>query len=89
MNKIKTKPNVVELGSIVKIYQGIITGDNKKYLSDKRSSDIWKPILKGKDINKYSTNFNSNYVYYSPEDLWSNDMVQFLRTQNSLNFVQP
>lgn len=72
LSKIKSKPNVTELGSIIKIYQGIITGDNKKYLSDKEISSMWKPILKGRDINKYSTNFNNNYVYYSPDDLWSN-----------------
>lgn len=70
--KIQELNNIVELGSITKIYQGIITGDNKKYISDKQSSSKWKPILKGRDINRYSTSFNGNYVYYSPADLWSN-----------------
>jgi type I restriction-modification system DNA methylase subunit len=70
--KIQKLSNIVELGSITKIYQGIITGDNKKFLSDKQSSSKWKPILKGRDINRYSTCFNNTYVYYSPADLWSN-----------------
>jgi len=70
--KINTLKNIVTLGSITKIYQGIITGDNKKYLSEKASSSKWKPILKGRDINRYSTSFGNNYVYYSPEELWSN-----------------
>ncbi|MFO0356744.1 MAG: Eco57I restriction-modification methylase domain-containing protein [Sphingobacteriaceae bacterium] len=70
--KIQKLDNIVELGSLTKIYQGIITGDNKKFLSEKQSSSKWKPILKGRDINRYSTSFNNTYVYYSPADLWSN-----------------
>ena len=64
--------NIVELGSIIKIYQGIITGDNKKFLSNSKKTDKWKPILKGRDINRYSISFNNTFIYYSPEDLWSN-----------------
>ena len=70
--KITKLKNVTELGSIIKIYQGIITGDNKKFLSDNPINSKWKPILKGRDINKYSTKFNNTFVYYSPKDLWSN-----------------
>jgi type I restriction-modification system DNA methylase subunit len=70
--KISTLKNIVELGSITKMYQGIITGDNKKFLSEKAQSSKWKPILKGRDINRYSTTFNNTFVYFSPEDLWSN-----------------
>jgi hypothetical protein len=70
--KINALKNIVTLGSITKIYQGIITGDNKKYLSDNPSNEKWKPIIKGRDINRYSTTFGNNYVYYSPEELWSN-----------------
>jgi len=72
LQKICNQSNIVELGSIIKIYQGIITGDNKKYLSNYAKTDKWKPILKGRDINRYSTSFNNTYVYYSPKDLWSN-----------------
>jgi len=72
LQKINNQNNIVELGSIIKIYQGIITGDNKKYLSNYAKTEKWKPILKGRDINRYSTSFNNTYVYYSPKDLWSN-----------------
>ncbi|MCL2416860.1 MAG: N-6 DNA methylase [Bacteroidales bacterium] len=72
LGNICRQKNVVELGSIVKVYQGIITGDNKRFLSDKAKTKQWKPILKGRDINRYSTSFNDTYVYYSPKDLWSN-----------------
>ena len=69
---INKQKGIVDLGSITKIYQGIITGDNKKYISQKATNSKWKPIIKGRDINRYSLNFNENYVYYSPKDLWSN-----------------
>jgi type I restriction-modification system DNA methylase subunit len=72
LQNIYNQNNIVELGSIIKIYQGIITGDNKKFLSNYAKTDKWKPILKGRDINRYSTIFNNTYVYYSPKDLWSN-----------------
>lgn len=72
LETIKAQKGIVELGTIVKIYQGIITGDNKKFISDKAVNPKWQPILKGRDINRFSTLFNSTYVYYSPKDLWSN-----------------
>ena len=72
LETIYQQKDIVELGSIVKIYQGIITGDNKKFLSNSEKTNQWKPILKGRDINRYSTSFNNTYVYFSPKDLWSN-----------------
>jgi hypothetical protein len=72
LKTINKQENIVELGSIIKIYQGIITGDNKKYISDCAKTNKWKPILKGRDINRYSMSFNDTYIYYSPKDLWSN-----------------
>lgn len=69
---IKKLKGIEELGKIAKIYQGIITGDNKKFIADKPKTNKWKPILKGRDINRYSITFGSNYVYYAPEELWSN-----------------
>ena len=72
LDTIYQQKEIVELGSIVKIYQGIITGNNKKYLSETAKTDQWKPILKGRDINRYSISFNNVYVYFSPKELWSN-----------------
>jgi hypothetical protein len=72
LQSILKSKGIVEFGSIVRIYQGIITGDNKKYLSEKAASSVWKPILRGRNINRYSSQFNNTFVYYSPKDLWSN-----------------
>jgi len=82
--KIFKQKNIVPLGSITKIYQGIITGDNKKFLSEKAASSKWKPILKGRDINRYTTTFNNNFVYYSPSDLWSNTDEKMFQVPNKI-----
>ncbi len=75
LNKI-SQIETVELGSITKIYQGIITGDNKKYITNKPKNNNWKKILRGRDINKYSISFDNNYVLYEPEKLWSNTNIK-------------
>lgn len=66
------KSSFINLGEIAKIYQGIITGNNQKFLSEKRISFDWQPILRGRDINRYSINYSNIYVYYKPDELWSN-----------------
>ena len=74
----------VKLGEICTIYQGIITGDNKKYLSDEPLNENWREILKGRDINKYYLKFNNNYVFYSPKDLWSNTNIDMFKVSEKL-----
>lgn len=62
----------IPLGDIVKFYQGIITGDNKKFLVRKKSDPKHEAILRGRDINRYYYCFDSNYVLFDPRKLWSN-----------------
>lgn len=84
LQSIKKQKGIVELGSIIKIYQGIITGDNKKYLSAKQVNSKWQPILKGRDINRYTISFNNTYVYYSPKDLWSNTNEKMFKVKEKI-----
>ncbi|MEI0524604.1 TaqI-like C-terminal specificity domain-containing protein [Brachyspira murdochii] len=57
----------------IKINYGIKTGYNEAFIideetkdrlikEDKKSADLIKPVLRGKDINKYSYNFNNFYM---------------------------
>ena len=64
--------NSVLLGDVVQFYQGIITGDNKKFISIINLNDTYKPILRGADIQRYSYTFNENYVLFDKNLLWSN-----------------
>ncbi|MDP8241328.1 MAG: TaqI-like C-terminal specificity domain-containing protein [Candidatus Hatepunaea meridiana] len=69
----------VKLGEIAKLYQGIITGNNNKYLSKEENNNKYKKILRGSEIERYSISFNGNYIYYEPQELWSNtDSTMFL-----------
>jgi len=43
---------------------GIVTGDNKKYLTNKRLTQKHSPIIVGKDLRKYKIDFGGNYFIY-------------------------
>jgi tRNA1(Val) A37 N6-methylase TrmN6 len=68
----KLEKGFVKLGEIATFYQGVITGDNKKYLSNKPESSKHQKIIRGKDIERYSLKFGGIYVYFDKEVLWSN-----------------
>jgi hypothetical protein len=68
----KLNDDSIPLVNIVDFYQGIITGNNKAYLSEKLVNEKYRPILRGKDIQKYCYYFDGNYVLYDKELLWSN-----------------
>ena len=68
----KSFVNSKKYGDIVKIYQGIITGDNKRFISNEKLNDKYVKIIRGKDVNRYNINFSSNYLLFDKELLWSN-----------------
>ncbi len=74
----------VELGSICTIYQGIITGDNKKFLSKNASGKKWEKIIRGRDIGRYYLEFGGIYIYYEPKELWSNTNYNMFRVPEKL-----
>ncbi len=77
LNKIEIKG--VLLDKLAVFYQGIITGDNKKYIGTRKQNDKWKKILRGKDINRYSLEWAQQYIQFDKKLLWSNtDEKMFL-----------
>ena len=62
----------VPLEEVAVLYQGIITGNNRKFLSDKAVDSRYHPVLRGADIERYSTEFGEHYVLFDPSLLWSN-----------------
>ena len=75
----KLEKDCVKLGDVVTTYQGVITGDNKKFLSNKKETEKHRKIIRGKDIERYSLNFSETYVYFDKDQLWSNtDESMFL-----------
>lgn len=65
----------------MKIYQGIITGDNKKFIFSHPIDKGYVRIYRGKDISSYGCVFSENYLLFDKEQLWSNT--------DELNFQQP
>lgn len=55
----KLTVNSKMLESIVAVKDGIDTGDNDKYISKIKIDKTWKPLIGGKDIDKYSINSHS------------------------------
>ena len=69
---LKQKDNLVALGKIVKFYNGIKSGNNKKFISEKRETNKYLPIIRGRDFFKYSPIFQTHYIFFDKSKLWSN-----------------
>ncbi|OEG62273.1 MAG: hypothetical protein BHK79_07095 [Halanaerobium sp. MDAL1] len=70
IKKFKNKYNRLE--RYCDFYNGIKTGNNKKFISNKKENESYKKILRGKNIDKYIYDFNEEYVLFDPKQLWSN-----------------
>ena len=78
----KSNQNSLRYGSLVKIYQGIITGDNKKFISTQKIDSRYQKIIRGKDINNYSKEFSGNFLLFDKSILWSNtDETNFYKAK--------
>ena len=69
----KMKVGSIELGKIALNYIGIMTGDQKKMIADKPVFKNSKPVLSGKDIDKWIYFYKGNYVNFDRSKIHSND----------------
>jgi len=58
-----------KLNKFAKVWRGLTTGNDEKYLSDKKLSDNYKPIITGSEVYRYLKCKNKLYVNYLPEEL--------------------
>ncbi len=63
IEKINIHKKLIKFGSTT---QGIIVGDEKKYVTKGKIKDNYRPILRGKNINRFQIKFNNEYVNYVP-----------------------
>ena len=82
INNISVKS--IPLGELVIFYQGIITGDNDKFLANKRQTEKHEKILRGRDIDRYSLKFGGTYVLFDPGKLWSNTDERFFKADEKI-----
>ncbi len=66
LQKIEQAPNKVTLAGRAKFALGIVTGNNKKFLTDVKSEEN-EAILKGTDIQKFRYTEGGSYIAYRPE----------------------
>ena len=57
----KLYTNTLALSEIIDFKQGIITGNNKKFIT-KEKNNFSKKVLTGADFNRYYLNWNNNYI---------------------------
>lgn len=65
----KIKNDSIKLGDLCKYISPGIDGDKDKYVTDKEVDDNYKPLLFGKDIGRYTINFNNNWICYDRKKL--------------------
>jgi len=82
--KIGERKNVQPLASVAFFYNGIKTGDNKKYLSDRKKTSRYVPVVRGRDFERYGVTKPEIYVYFDPKALWSNTDVTKLGVKNKI-----
>jgi hypothetical protein len=56
--------NVIPLGEISYTLQGIIAGNEKKYISNTKLNDKYESIVRGRDINRYTSKNPYEYIYF-------------------------
>lgn len=62
---------------------GIVTGDNKKYITNTKD-DGFEVILKGSDILRYSTKAPCNYIQFTPESFQQVAPIEIYRAEEKL-----
>ncbi len=67
LERIENIPNKVTLKDNALFALGIVTGNNTKYLSVRKTKDT-EPILKGTDVEKYKIKNAANYIVYKPNE---------------------
>jgi hypothetical protein len=82
-NRILTTPKKVDLlrrlpqekeclGDISTFYQGIITGDNNKFLSNEKKTEEHHKVVRGRDVHRYYIDWGGTYILFDEHELWSN-----------------
>ncbi|HQI03644.1 MAG TPA: TaqI-like C-terminal specificity domain-containing protein [bacterium] len=68
----KIKENSENLEDVASFYNGIKTGDNKRFLSENKKSSKYFEVIRGRDINRYYIEFGGIYILFDEKLLWSN-----------------
>jgi len=82
--KIGERKNMQPLKSVASFYNGIKTGDNKKFISKRKATSKHLPAVRGRDFERYGVAKPEIYVYFDPHKLWSNTDVAKLGAKKKI-----
>lgn len=83
LNAISTMKNAAYLKGNAKFALGIVTGNNKEYISTEKRDDN-EVILKGSDIQRYGMTTSGNYIRFVPESFQQVAPVEMYRAKEKL-----
>lgn len=83
LNAISNIENVVYLKGNAKFALGIVTGNNKKYISTEKRDDN-EVVLKGSYIQRYGMTSSGNYIRFAPESFQQVAPVEMYRAKEKL-----
>ena len=83
LNAISNIKNATYLKGKAKFALGIVTGNNKEYISTEKKDDN-EIILKGSDIQRYSMTPSGNYIRFVPESFQQVAPVEMYRAKEKL-----
>lgn len=83
LNAISNTENIVYLKGNAKFALGIVTGNNKEYISAEKHNDN-ELILKGNDIKKYGITASDNYIRFTPESFQQVAPIEIYRAKEKL-----
>ena len=71
MNRIfdKFKKNTIPLGEFIEFVRGTKTSDNNKFILKEKIDSYCKPVLRGRDIKRYSIIAPHLFIWYVPEEI--------------------
>lgn len=83
LNAISNIKNVTYLKGNAKFALGIVTGNNKEYISTEKCDDN-EVILKGSDIQRYGMTPSGNYIRFVPESFQQVAPIEMYRAKEKL-----
>ena len=83
LNAISNIENIVYLKGNAKFALGIVTGNNKEYISTEKRDDN-EVVLKGSDIQRYGMTSSGNYIHFAPESFQQVAPVEMYRAKEKL-----
>ncbi len=59
--------NSVRLDEVINFTRGIKTSDDNRFISNKKNSDEYKKLIRGRNIKAYKIDYEGEYIWYRPD----------------------